>query len=276
MVGRMAAAVELVHCASLVQDDLPCFDDAADAPRPARLSRGLRRSDRDPRRRRAAHAGLRDAGQRAGAPRAGRLPLDGPAHRRRPARSNGVIGGQALELEPHPVELGHYHRQKTAALFRAAAAGGAICCGAEADVSRWARIGELIGCALQLRDDIDDVEAPPTATSASRSAATPRSAVPTPRCNGHRTRQQSAPTSSTRARAARPATPETEALHPRRRSHPPRQALTRPPEHPPRRSTAAVPAPNGCLGMRARVRRRTSVSAAAMAAYRRDLNSRRN
>src|SRR3954469_6246640 len=29
LVGRMAAAVELVHCASLVQDDLPCFDDAA-------------------------------------------------------------------------------------------------------------------------------------------------------------------------------------------------------------------------------------------------------
>ena len=28
MVGRMAAALELVHCASLVQDDLPCFDDA--------------------------------------------------------------------------------------------------------------------------------------------------------------------------------------------------------------------------------------------------------
>src|SRR5207237_10247317 len=29
MVGRLAAAIELVHCASLVQDDLPCFDDAA-------------------------------------------------------------------------------------------------------------------------------------------------------------------------------------------------------------------------------------------------------
>ena len=71
--------------------------------------------------------------------------------------SHGVIGGQALELEPHPVELEIYHRHKTAALFRAAAAGGAICCGADADVSRWARIGELIGCALQLRDDMEDV-----------------------------------------------------------------------------------------------------------------------
>ena len=30
-----AAAIELLHCASLVHDDLPCFDDAADAARPA-------------------------------------------------------------------------------------------------------------------------------------------------------------------------------------------------------------------------------------------------
>jgi geranylgeranyl diphosphate synthase type II len=73
--------------------------------------------------------------------------------------SHGVIGGQALELEPHPVELEIYHRHKTAALFRAAAAGGALCCGADNDVSRWARIGELIGCALQLRDDMEDVGA---------------------------------------------------------------------------------------------------------------------
>ena len=71
---------------------------------------------------------------------------------------NGVIGGQALELEPHEVDLGMYHRQKTAALFRAAAAGGAICCGQEDEVSRWARIGELIGVALQLRDDLEDVD----------------------------------------------------------------------------------------------------------------------
>src|SRR6185369_8695718 len=28
LVGRMAAAVELVHCASLVHDDLPAFDNA--------------------------------------------------------------------------------------------------------------------------------------------------------------------------------------------------------------------------------------------------------
>ena len=157
MVGRLAAAIELVHCASLVQDDLPCFDDADTRRGPpachvvygqatailvgdALLTLAFETLANAPARR---------------APVAFRLMglLTAAA-----GSSHGVIGGQALELEPHPVELEIYHRHKTAALFRAAAAGGAICCGVEADVSRWARIGELIGCALQLRDDMEDVE----------------------------------------------------------------------------------------------------------------------
>src|SRR3954469_1315366 len=156
MVGRMSAAVELVHCASLVQDDLPCFDNAA-------TRRGLPSS----------HVVYGDATAILVGDALLTLAFETLANapaRRAPVAfrlmglltaatgsSHGVIGGQALELEPHPVELEIYHRHKTAALFRAAAAGGAICCGVDADVSRWSRIGELIGCALQLRDDIDDV-----------------------------------------------------------------------------------------------------------------------
>jgi geranylgeranyl diphosphate synthase type II len=156
MVGRMAAAVELVHCASLVQDDLPCFDDAA-------TRRGLP----------ACHKVHGEATAILVGDALLTLAFDtlanAPLRRAQVAfrlvgvlaaatgSTTGVIGGQALELEPTPVDLGHYHRQKTAALFRAAAAGGAICCGAEGDVSRWARLGELIGCALQLRDDLEDV-----------------------------------------------------------------------------------------------------------------------
>jgi geranylgeranyl diphosphate synthase type II len=158
MVGRMSAAVELVHCASLVQDDLPCFDDAG-------TRRGLPACHVVYGEATAILVGdalltlafetLANAPQRL-APVAFRLiglltAATGSSH--------GVIGGQALELEAHAVDISHYHRHKTAALFRAAAAGGAICCGVESDVSRWARIGELIGCALQLRDDLEDVEA---------------------------------------------------------------------------------------------------------------------
>ena len=157
MVGRMAAAVELVHCASLVQDDLPCFDDAA-------TRRGLP----------SCHVVHGEATAilvgDALLTLAFETLANAPVRRAQMAfrlmglltsatgSTNGVIGGQGLELEPHAVDVGHYHRQKTAALFRAAAAGGAVCCGAEPDVSRWARLGELIGCALQLRDDIDDVD----------------------------------------------------------------------------------------------------------------------
>jgi geranylgeranyl diphosphate synthase type II len=158
LVGRMAAAVELVHCASLVQDDLPCFDDAA-------TRRG----------RPACHKEYGDATAILVGDALLTLAFETLANAspRRASEafrliglltnatgsSNGVIGGQALELEPHEVDLGMYHRQKTAALFRAAAAGGAICCGEEAEVSRWARIGELVGVALQLRDDLEDVDA---------------------------------------------------------------------------------------------------------------------
>ena len=160
MVGRMAAAVELVHCASLVQDDLPCFDNA-----PTR--RGLPSS----------HVVYGEATAILVGDALLTLAFEtlsnAPVRKAQIAfrlmgvltaatgSSNGIIGGQALELEPHALDLGHYHRQKTAALFRAAAAGAAICCGAEPDVSRWARLGELMGCALQLRDDLDDVEAAP-------------------------------------------------------------------------------------------------------------------
>ena len=156
LVGRMSAAVELVHCASLVQDDLPCFDDSE-------MRRG----------RPACHVvygqatailvgdalltlafeTLSNVPSRLGTVAFRLIGLLTSAT----GSSNGVIGGQALELEPLPIEIGHYHRHKTAALFRAAAAGGAICCGAENDVARWARLGELIGCALQIRDDLDDV-----------------------------------------------------------------------------------------------------------------------
>jgi geranylgeranyl diphosphate synthase type II len=157
LVGRMAAAVELVHCASLVQDDLPCFDNAT-------TRRGRPVCHKEYGEATAILVGdalltlafetLANAAPRQAATAFRLIHLLTNAT----GSENGIIGGQALELEPHEVDLHLYHRQKTAALFRAAAAGGAICCGVESEVARWARIGELIGVALQLRDDLEDVE----------------------------------------------------------------------------------------------------------------------
>ncbi len=159
LVGRMAGAVELVHCASLVQDDLPCFDNAdmrrglpaghirygeatAILVGDALLTLAFETLSSAPHRHAASAFRLINALSAAAGSR------------------HGVIGGQALEIEDLPVDLAEYHRQKTAALFRASALGAAICSGTDAeDELRWARFGELVGCALQLRDDVDDVTA---------------------------------------------------------------------------------------------------------------------
>jgi geranylgeranyl diphosphate synthase type II len=154
MAGRMAAAIELVHCASLVHDDLPAFDDA------------------DTRRGRpSCHAAfgeptailVGDALLTLAFETLATGPIDQAAIAVRLAAllaratgsKSGIIGGQGLELQTN-IDLVAYHSQKTSSLFRAAAAGGAIAVGRDEDVPRWSRFGELLGRALQLRDDLDD------------------------------------------------------------------------------------------------------------------------
>lgn len=155
LVERTAAAVELIHCASLVHDDLPAFDDAA--TRRGRPSCHVAYGE--PTAILAGDALLTlafevVAGAREGASRAlkvSRMLAEATGARR------GIIGGQAFELDPvHTIDVPSYHARKTAALFRAAAAGGAVAAGLEGEMARWGRFGELVGMALQLRDDIDD------------------------------------------------------------------------------------------------------------------------
>jgi geranylgeranyl diphosphate synthase type II len=66
----------------------------------------------------------------------------------------GIVGGQAWECEPR-VELGRYQRAKTGALFVASTCGGAIAAGAPA--APWQRLGDCLGEAYQVADDIRDV-----------------------------------------------------------------------------------------------------------------------
>jgi geranylgeranyl diphosphate synthase, type II len=67
---------------------------------------------------------------------------------------DGIVAGQAWECEPK-ANLTVYQRAKTGALFAAATACGALSSGAPADA--WRGLGEWLGEAYQVADDIRDV-----------------------------------------------------------------------------------------------------------------------
>lgn len=68
----------------------------------------------------------------------------------------GIVAGQAWECEGGVV-LGDYHRAKTGALFVAAATAGAQAAGG--DSRPWCAMGERLGEAYQVADDIYDATA---------------------------------------------------------------------------------------------------------------------
>jgi geranylgeranyl diphosphate synthase type II len=153
LASGVAASIELIHCASLVHDDLPCFDDAA--TRRGRPSVHLAFGERI-----AVLVGdalivlalqsLARAAEKAPA-RLGPLLM---ILTRAMGAPTGIIAGQAWECEPRVV-LANYQRAKTGALFAAATAAGA--CAAGHDAGNWHLLGERIGEAYQIADDIRDV-----------------------------------------------------------------------------------------------------------------------
>ncbi len=160
MAHAAAASLELVHCASLVHDDLPCFDDAS-------LRRGLPSVHQQFGEALAVLAGdalivlafetLALAASPATAALAPLLLLLS----RSTGLPRGIIGGQAWECEPE-IPLATYHRAKTASLFSAATMAGALAAGAEA--APWQALGERLGEAYQVADDIRDIVATPSQT----------------------------------------------------------------------------------------------------------------
>ena len=152
-----AAAIELLHCASLVHDDLPCFDDA-----PTR--RGQPSVHRAYGERLAVLAGdalivlaYQTLGMAAGrSPQ--RLPRVMATVSAGVGMPFGIVAGQAWECEPR-VALSDYQRAKTGALFAAATACGAEAAGTDGDT--WRALGEWLGEAYQVADDLRDVLADP-------------------------------------------------------------------------------------------------------------------
>lgn len=152
-----ACAIELLHCASLVHDDLPCFDDAAE--RRGKPSVHLAYGERL-----AVLAGdalivtaFESLGHAAeSAKQTTRLPALLAVLGRASGMPMGISAGQAWECESE-IDLSSYHQAKTGALFVAATGAGAASAGV--DFEPWRRLGECIGEGYQVADDIHDAEA---------------------------------------------------------------------------------------------------------------------
>jgi geranylgeranyl diphosphate synthase type II len=147
-----AAAIELLHCASLVHDDLPCFDDA-----PVRRGKP------------SVHSAFGEQlavlvgdalivmafdalteASNLGTP-AGRAVMRTIS--RAVGVSGGIVAGQAWECE-RDVDLSLYHRLKTGALFVAATTIGPLCAGQAPQP--WRIVGDRLGEAYQIADDLSD------------------------------------------------------------------------------------------------------------------------
>lgn len=152
-----AVAVELMHCASLVHDDMPCFDDAATR----RGKASVHRAFGEPLALLTGDAlivmAFEALGHAAGVG-ADRLPLLLTTLGRSVGTPSGIVAGQAWECEQR-LDLAAYQRAKTGALFAGATAMGAVAAGACPD--SWRAFGERLGEAYQVADDIHDVAADP-------------------------------------------------------------------------------------------------------------------
>jgi len=152
-----AAAIELLHCASLVHDDLPCFDNAD--TRRGRPS--VHRAFGEPLAVLAGDALIVLAFQTLAlgtlkSPRRLHPLMDTIA--RAVGAPHGIAAGQAWECEP-AADLSQYQRAKTGALFAAATVAGAAAAGASPEA--WRTLGEGLGEAYQIADDISDVFSSP-------------------------------------------------------------------------------------------------------------------
>lgn len=163
----VASAIEIVHGASLVHDDLPCFDDAS--TRRGRPTIHARFGE-------ASAVLVGDALIMTAFAQVSRLTgrHAGPIGQELAHAARRMVWGQALESEPG-ADLSRYHGHKTAALFEAAAVCGAWLAAQTAselqpDIEAWRSLGRQVGSLYQMADDILDVACAEHAGAASKSA----------------------------------------------------------------------------------------------------------
>ena len=152
LTNAAAVALEVMHCASLVHDDLPCFDDAdVRRGKPA-----LHRAYSEPL---AVLTG--DSLIIMGFQLLSQAAVDTPDRAlalgnilaTRSGMPFGICAGQGWESEDN-IDLSAYHQAKTGALFIAATQMGAVAAGQ--DAAPWEDLGAHIGEAFQVADDLRD------------------------------------------------------------------------------------------------------------------------
>ena len=147
-----AVSIEMMHCASLIHDDLPCFDDADTR----RGKEAVHRAFGEPL---AVLAG--DALIVLAFETLGRAVTEAPERLaplmltlgRSVGMPGGICAGQAWESEP-VTDLADYQKAKTGSLFTAACVLGATSAGA--DPNTWRGLGDALGAAYQVADDLRD------------------------------------------------------------------------------------------------------------------------
>lgn len=148
-----AAALELLHCASLVHDDMPCFDNAETrrgfASVQARYGEPLALLTGD-----ALIVLAFETLARGCATRPDRMISLTATIARAVGMPHGIVAGQGWESEAD-IPLAEYHRTKTASLFMGATAAGAAAAGR--DPQPWFEVGEKLGAAYQVADDLGDM-----------------------------------------------------------------------------------------------------------------------
>jgi geranylgeranyl diphosphate synthase type II len=156
-----ACAVEMVHAASLILDDLPAMDDAT-------LRRGLPTNHRVYGEATAILAAIALMNRAFGVIAEDRALPDAARIRLTEILSlaigsEGLVAGQEADLKWQPVaatrkDVELVHARKTAALFSAATEMGAVVAGINgADAQRMRDFGKRLGLAFQVLDDLLDV-----------------------------------------------------------------------------------------------------------------------
>lgn len=162
MTDTAAAAIELVHCYSLIHDDLPAMDD--DDLRRGKPSCHIQFGE--------ANAILAGDALQTLAFELLANESDGSADLRlslirelsSASGANGMVGGQAIDLAVvnqsiSYEELVNMHALKTGALIDAATHMGCLCAGGNSTQAKALRhYAQAIGLAFQVQDDILDIE----------------------------------------------------------------------------------------------------------------------